>query len=55
MKPTTRLEVENLQSFFIKTVTKFATSAKAEVPRRYFGKRAYVIVTRSKMEVKDEE
>ena len=37
-----------------RTVTKQATSAKADVPRRYLGKRVYVIITKSEGE-KDQE
>jgi len=35
-------------------VTKQGTSAKADVPRKYLGKRVYVIITRSEGE-KDRE
>ncbi len=37
-----------------RTVTKQGTSAKADVPRRYLGKRVYVIITKSEGE-KDQE
>lgn len=33
-----------------RTVTKQGTSALADVPRRYLGKRAYVIITKSERE-----
>ncbi len=37
-----------------RTVTKQGTSAKADVPRRYLGKRVYVIITNSKGETDPE-
>ena len=44
-----------IEGILERTVSKQGTSAKADVPRRYLGKRVYVIVTRSKGEVRGEE
>lgn len=37
-----------IEGFLERTVTPIGTSAKADVPRRYIGRRVYVIVTRVK-------
>lgn len=39
-----------IEGFLERTVTPFGTSAKVDVPRKYIGKRAYVIITKSKIE-----
>jgi putative transposon-encoded protein len=44
MKAATRLEVENIQGFFIKTVTKFGTSAKVDCPKQLLGRTVYLVV-----------
>jgi len=38
----------NIEGFIERTVTPIGTSAKADVPRRYLGKRVYVIITKDK-------
>ena len=38
----------DVEGFLERTVTPVGTSAKADVPRRYIGRRVYVIVTRTK-------
>lgn len=35
---------DEVESIYEKTVTPFGTSAKADVPRKYIGKRVYVVV-----------
>jgi putative transposon-encoded protein len=35
---------DEVETIYEKTVTPFGTSAKADVPKRYIGKRVYVIV-----------
>lgn len=37
-----------VDGFLERTVTPIGTSAKADVPRRYIGRRVYVIVTHAK-------
>lgn len=49
------LKDDDIEGILERTVTKQGTSAKADVPRRYLGRRVYVIVTRSKGEVRGEE
>ncbi len=43
--PATRLEIESIEGYFIRTVTKFGNSAKIDCPKEYLGKTVYVIVT----------
>ena len=35
---------DEVETFFQKTVTKFSTSAKLDVLKKYIGKRAYVVI-----------
>ncbi len=51
LKRIMTLKDDGIEGILERTVTKQGTSAKADVPRRYLGRRAYVIVTRSKREV----
>ena len=41
------IEDDQIEGILERTVTKQGTSAKADVPRRYLGKRVYVIITNS--------
>jgi putative transposon-encoded protein len=43
------LKDEEVEGFLERVVTPIGTSAKADVPRKYLGKRVYVIVTRKKV------
>ena len=43
------LKEDEVEGFLERVVTPIGTSAKADVPRRYLGKRVYVIVTRKKV------
>lgn len=36
-----------IEGFLERVVTPFGTSAKADVPRKYIGRRVYVIITKS--------
>lgn len=42
------LSENDVEGFLERTVTPIGNSAKADVPRRYLGRRVYVIVTKSK-------
>ncbi|MDA8056119.1 MAG: DUF2080 family transposase-associated protein [Thermoplasmatales archaeon] len=44
MKAAMRLEVENIRGFFIKTVTKFGTSAKVDCPKQFLSRTVYLVV-----------
>ena len=39
------LKENEIEGFLERTVTPFGTSAKADVPRKYIGKRVYVVIT----------
>lgn len=41
-----QLTETNIEGFLERTITPIGTSAKADVPKRYIGKRAYVIITK---------
>ena len=38
---------DEVETFFQKTVTKFSTSAKLDVPKKYIVKRAYVVILKN--------
>ena len=42
-----------IEGFLERTVTPLGTSAKADVPKRYIGKRVYIIVTKDKGTTRD--
>jgi putative transposon-encoded protein len=39
-----------IEGFLERVVTPFGTSAKADVPKKYIGRRVYVIITKSVVE-----
>jgi len=43
------LKDEEVEGFLERVVTPIGTSAKADIPRRYLGKRVYVIITKKKV------
>ena len=45
---------DEIEGILERTVTKQGTSAKADVPRRYLGKRVYAIITKSEGEREQE-
>ncbi|MBE0525289.1 MAG: DUF2080 family transposase-associated protein [Methanosarcinales archaeon] len=44
------LKDSEIEGFLEKVVTPFGTSAKADVPRKYIGRRVYVIITKAVIE-----
>lgn len=40
------LKDDEIEGFLERVVTPFGTSAKADIPRKYIGKRVYVIITK---------
>jgi putative transposon-encoded protein len=44
------LKDSQIEGFLERVVTPFGTSAKADVPRKYIGRRVYVIITKSDVE-----
>ena len=43
------LKEDEIEGFLERIVTPIGTSAKADVPRRYLKRRAYVIITKKKV------
>ena len=43
------LKDDEVEGFLEGVVTPIGTSAKADVPRRYLGKRVYVLITKKKV------
>jgi putative transposon-encoded protein len=48
------LKEDEVDGFLERVVTPIGTSAKADVPRRYLGRRVYVIVTKKKIRIPKE-
>jgi putative transposon-encoded protein len=46
-KGTFTLTENEVEGFLERVVTPIGTSAKADVPKRYIGRRAYVIITKN--------
>jgi putative transposon-encoded protein len=44
------LKETEIEGFLERVVTPFGTSAKADVPKKYIGRRIYVIITKSAIE-----
>ena len=44
------LKESEIEGFLERVVSPFGTSAKADVPRKYIGRRVYVIITKSVIE-----
>jgi putative transposon-encoded protein len=42
--PATRIEIENIQGFFIRKVTKFGNSAKVDCPKEYLDRTVYLVI-----------
>jgi len=45
------LREDEVEGFLERVVTPIGTSAKADVPRKYLGKRVYVIITKKKIKM----
>ena len=41
---TNRLEIEGIQGLFVKTVTRFGTSAKVDCPKEFIGRTVYFVI-----------
>jgi len=48
MEVTNRIEIENIQGFLIRKVTKFGNSAKVDCPKEYIGQTVYLVITNPK-------
>lgn len=45
------LKEDEVEGFLERVVTPIGTSAKADVPRKYLGKRVYVVITKKKIKM----
>ncbi len=45
---TLTLTENKIEGFIEKVITPFGNSAKADVPKKYVGRRAYIIITKEK-------
>jgi putative transposon-encoded protein len=46
----THLEVDGIQGFFMRKVTKFGNSAKVDCPKEFIGYTVYLVITNKKSE-----
>ena len=44
MQTATRLSIENIAGFYIRTVTPLGNSAKVDCPKEHLGKKVYLVV-----------
>ena len=44
IEPATRIEIENIQGFLIRKVTKFGNSAKVDCPKEYLDRIVYLVI-----------
>jgi putative transposon-encoded protein len=44
MQTATRLTIENIAGFYIRTVTPLGNSAKVDCPKEHLGKKVYLVV-----------
>lgn len=41
---TTKLSIQNIAGFYIRTVTKQGNSAKVDCPKEHLGKKVYLVI-----------
>jgi len=44
IEPANRIEIENIQGFLIRKVTKFGNSAKVDCPKEYLDRTVYLVI-----------
>ncbi len=44
LQTQTHLEIEGIQGFFIRKVTKFGNSAKVDCPKEYIDRTVYLVI-----------
>jgi len=44
MQVQNHLEIDNIEGFFIRKVTKFGNGAKVDCPREYLGRTVYLVI-----------
>lgn len=45
VETTNRIEIENIQGFIIRKVTKFGSGAKVDCPKEYLDRVVYLVIT----------
>ncbi len=45
IKPMSEMKMKDIEGFLIKNVTPFGTGAKVNCPKRYIGRRVYLVIT----------
>ena len=48
IEPKSKITLENIEGYYIKTVTKYGTGAKIDCLKEHLGKTAYVIIPKTK-------
>lgn len=44
VEATSRLALEGIEGFVVRTVTKFGNSAKVDCPKEYLGRKVYLVI-----------
>ncbi len=44
LQPQTHLEIDNVEGFLIRKVTKFGNGAKVDCPKEYLGRTVYLVI-----------
>jgi len=44
IQPQNHLEIEGIEGFFVRKVTKFGNSAKVDCPKEYLGRTVYLVI-----------
>lgn len=44
LTPKRRLEIDGVEGFLIRKVTRFGNSAKVDCPKQYVGRTAYLVI-----------
>ena len=44
IQPHTYLEIDSIEGFFVRKVTKFGNSAKVDCPKEYLGRTVYLVI-----------
>ena len=50
IEPKTHLEIDNIEGFVIRKVTKFGNSAKVDCPKEYIGRSVFLVITKKELQ-----
>lgn len=48
IEPKSKITLENIEGYYIKTVTKYGTGAKIDCLKEHLGKTAYIIIPKKR-------